>query len=113
MRLRKSPTYGKARLSVWLLRLRRSVGYSMRRERQGNMSDLPNRLRAISGEALLAPHIKGAVAEAATELDRLGLIVGKAAAYTDSEWAAQLVARDALAAARGYWERHLQETGGR
>lgn len=63
------------------------------------MSELADRLRTISGEALLSPYIKGAAAEAAAELDRLGSILGAAAHYTDSDWAAQVAAQMGVEAA--------------
>jgi hypothetical protein len=105
------------------------------------MSELADRLRAIERARLISPDTWATVAEAAAELDRLGSILGAAAHYTDAEWATQvfeqmgreaaapgplfpppslkphnasmLAAADALGTAQGYWERHLQVTGGR
>lgn len=105
------------------------------------MSELADRLRRAIDAREVNGELAGFVAEAADELDRLGSIVGAAAHYTDSDWAAHVVAamaRDAAAAgplfppptvralncslveagealhdAQGYWERHLQATGGR
>lgn len=49
--------------------------------------------------------------EAATELERLESIVGEASNYTDSHWGARLASDHGIAAAAGYWERHLAVTG--
>jgi len=51
--------------------------------------------------------------EAATEIERLESLVGEASYYTDSHWGARLAADHGVAAAAGYWERHLAARGGR
>lgn len=104
------------------------------------MSELADRLRTEAKRCGIAAYV-ALFNDGAAELDRLGSIVGAAAHYTDSDWAAHVMAdmaREAAAAgplfpppsvralncslveagnalhdAQGYWERHLQATGGR
>lgn len=103
------------------------------------MSDLADRLRCEAMMNAAAPH--DLLREAAAELDRLGAICGPTAHYTDADWAnwvfekmareaamagaafappsiralngSMVEAGNALHDAQGYWERHLQATGGR
>lgn len=79
------------------------------------MSDLSDRLRtsAVHLDHVFWHHTAAMLREAAGELDRLDSILGEATHYTDVHWGAHVAADTGLAAAVGYWERHLAETGGR
>lgn len=73
------------------------------------MGELSDRLRALADFCEVADH--ATLIEAATELDRLGELLGPAAYSTDERWAHGLTARaqaeSALATALGDWERAL------
>lgn len=99
------------------------------------MSELAAQLRYRASLCVQGDPLAALLNESAAELDRLGSILGAAAHYTDSDWAAQVAvqmgvdaaaagplfpppslkphAASMVAAATGYWERHLQATAGR
>lgn len=78
------------------------------------MSELGDRLRREARQLRVEigySYLPGVIEEAAAELERLESIVGEASNYTDSHWGARLASDHGVAAAAGYWERHLAVTG--
>lgn len=75
------------------------------------MSELGKRLEYRASLCVRGDPLAMLLREAAAELERLGSIVGEASNYTDSHWGARLASDHGVAAAAGYWERHLAVTG--